>query len=181
MEQLCLRRTPAANKRDPLFRLQPERWLESNVRRSLTALDPHLLPEPVYAQVPAFAASDRALLDLLALDDEGRLAVLELKAEEDPQLALQGLDYWIRVRWHHNQNSDPESGLGDFQRHGYFPAQRLSPAAPRLYLVAPSLRIHPATEIVLRHFSPEVPWTLIALDEHWREHIRPLYRKRHTD
>ena len=182
--ELVARRSPEADKRDPLFRLQPERWLEDNLRRDLTQLDPHLLPAPVYAQVPAFAASDRALLDLLAITQQGRLAVLELKAEEDPQLALQGLDYWVRVRWHHTQppatHNSLHSGLGEFQAHGYFPHQRLSPEPPLLYLVAPALRIHPATEVVLRHLSPQVSWTLIALDERWRQHIRPIYRKRST-
>ena len=180
--ELIARRTatadPSSSQRDPLFRMQPERWLEDNLRRDLTQLDPHLLPAPVYAQVPAFAASDRALLDLLAVTQQGRLAVLELKAEEDPQLALQGLDYWVRVRWHHNQQPRTQAGLGEFQAHGYFPRERLSPEPPLLYLVAPSLRIHPATEIVLRHLSPLVPWTLIALDERWRRHIRPIHRKR---
>ena len=181
VEQLFLRRSPAADKRDPLYRLEPERWLESSLRRDLTQLDPHLLPAPVYAQVPAFQAADRGMLDLLALDATGRLTVLELKAEEDPQLALQGLDYWVRMRWHHAQPADPQTGLGEFQAHSYFPAHRLSHEVPRLFLVAPALRIHPATEIILRHLSPQVPWTLIALDERWRQQIKPVWRKRSTD
>ncbi len=52
---------------------------------------------PVYRQVPAFAASDRGMLDLLAVNRDGRLAVVELKADEDLHMVLQGLDYWIRV------------------------------------------------------------------------------------
>jgi hypothetical protein len=40
------------------------------------------------------------------------------------------------------------------------------------------LRIHPANETVLRYLSPEVEWTLIALDEHWRERRRVVFRKR---
>ena len=183
--ELIARRDPQGDKRDPLYRLQPERWLEDSLRHDLTQLDPHLVPEPVYAQVPAFQAAaggfDRGMLDLLAIDRDGRLAVLELKADEDPQLALQGLDYWLRVRWHHSQPPDPQTGLGEFQAHGYFPAYRLSPAPPRLYLVAPALRIHPATEAILRHLGPRVPWTLIALDERWRRQIKPVWRKRHSD
>jgi hypothetical protein len=45
-------------------------------------------------------------------------------------------------------------------------------------LAAPALRIHPATETVLRYFSPQVEWTLAALDERWREQVRTVYRKR---
>ncbi len=164
---------------DPLFRLQPERWLESLLRANVSALDPHLAPAPVYAQVPAIAgATDRGMLDLLAVTVEHRLAVIEIKAEEDLHFALQGLDYWIRVRDHHLAHVDPATGLGDLQQHGYFPETRLLSEPPVLYLVAPALRIHPATEAVLRHLDARVGWTLIALDERWRTRIQPVWRKR---
>ena len=179
--RLCERRSPAGDKRDPLYRMQPERWLEGQLRRDVSMLDEKLQTDYVYTQVPAFAASDRGMLDLLSVSEDGRLAVIELKADEDPQLALQGLDYWIRVRWHHMQNPDIATGLGEFQRHGYFAGTRLSDQAPRLFLVAPALRVHPATEVVLRHFSKRVEWTLIALDERWREQIKIVWRKRGED
>ena len=179
--RLCERRHAAGDKRDPLFRMQPERWLEGQLRRDLTLLDAHFDPAHVYAQVPAFAAADRGMLDLLSVMDTGQLAVIEIKADEDPQLALQGLDYWVRVRWHHAQAADARTGLGEFQRHGYFPGVALAATPPRLYLVAPALRIHPATEIVLRHISPQVEWTLVALDERWRRQIKVIHRKRSTD
>jgi len=73
---------------------------------------------------------------------------------------------------------DNVTGLGEFQRHGYFGGLRLSPEAPRLYLVAPALRIHPATEVVLRYLSPRVEWTLIGLDERWRAKVKAVWRKR---
>ena len=38
------------------------------------------------------------MLDLLTVDRCGRLLVIELKADEDLHLPLQGLDYWLRVR-----------------------------------------------------------------------------------
>jgi hypothetical protein len=181
--RLFARRTAGENggkpdARDPLYRTQPERWLESILRRDITAIDAHLDPAHVYTQVPAFAASDRGMLDLLSVDRDGRLAVVELKADDDLHLALQGLDYWVRVRWHHQQNPDPTTGLGEFQRHGYFAGVRLSPDPPRLYLVAPALRVHPATEVVLRHLSPRVEWTLLALDERWRQQVKVVWRKR---
>ena len=139
---------------------------------------PRLNPQHVYAQVPAIAgASDRGMLDLLGVTADGRLAVIELKADDDLHFALQGLDYWVRVRHHHLQAPDALTGMGEFQRHGYFRGVELSPLAPRLYLVAPALHIHPATEIVLRYFSPRVEWNLLALDERWRQEIRVVWRK----
>ncbi len=151
-------------------RLQPEP-LESRVI-------PRLDPQHVYAQVPAIAgASDRGLLDLLGVTADGRLAVIELKVDDDLHFALQGLDYWIRVRHHHLQHADTATGMGEFQLHGYFRGVQLSPLEPRLYLVAPSLHIHPATETILRYFSPRVEWNLLALDERWRQQIRVVWRK----
>ena len=121
------------------------------------------------------------MLDLLAVRRDGRLVVMEIKADEDLHLALQALDYWVRVRQHHLSaagkagSSDSNS---DLERFGYFPGRQLRADAPLLYLIAPALRIHPATEVVLRYISPEVDWTLIALDERWREKIRVVFRKR---
>ncbi len=139
---------------------------------------PRLDAQHVYSQVPAIAgASDHGLLDLLGVTADGRLAVIELKVDDDLHFALQGLDYWIRVRHHHLQTADTATGLGEFQRHGYFRGVELSPLPPRLYLVAPSLHIHPATETLLRYFSPRVEWNLLALDERWRQQIRVVWRK----
>ncbi len=184
VKELFARRHADGDRRDPLFRMQPERWLESSLRRNVAPLEAHdtkLRADAVYAQVPAFAAADRGMLDLLTVTEDGRLAVIELKAEEDLHLVLQGLDYWVRVRHHHLQNPDNVTGLGEFQSHGYFGGIVLSPEPPRLFLVAPALRIHPATEVVLRHLSPKVEWTLIAVDERWRKTMKTVWRKRSTD
>jgi hypothetical protein len=141
---------------------------------------PRLDPRHVYAQVPAIAgASDRGLLDLLGVTADGRLAVIELKASEDLHFALQGLDYWVRVRHHHLQpaNGPAPTGPSPLQQHGYFRDVELAPLPPRLYLVAPALHIHPATETVLRYLSPRVEWHLLALDERWRSQVRVVWRK----
>jgi len=177
MGELFARRHAASDKRDALYRMQPEGWLESVLRRNVEPLDEHLQAEHVYTQVPAFAAGDRGMLDLLSVTRDGRLAVIELKADEDLHLALQGLDYWVRVRWHQRE-SDHATGLPEFQRHGYFGGVALSELPPRLYLVAPALRIHPATETVLKYLKPEVDWTLVAIDERWRDEVRVVFRKR---
>jgi hypothetical protein len=157
-------------RHQPLWRLHPERWLESLVVRDISALDEKLDHGCLYSQVPAFSASDRAMLDVLTTTRERRLVVVELKADEDIHLPLQGLDYWSRVQWHHAR--------GEFQRYGYFPERELSPEDPLLFLVAPTLHIHPATDTVLRYISPDIEWTLIGIDERWRDGVRVIFRKR---
>ena len=96
--------------------------------------------------MPAFAGGERGILDLLAVDHAGRLAVVELKASADLHLPLQALDYWIRVKWHLDR--------GEFGRAGYFPGIELRPEPPRLLLVAPSLEFHPTTGDHPRASSP---------------------------
>lgn len=162
-------RIVSGDHRDPLWRMYPERWLESLVFGNVSAIDSRLNSAHVYSQVPAFSAADRAMIDVLTCTLDGRLAVLELKADEDINLPLQGLDYWARVRWHHSR--------GEFTQHGYFPGVQLSDRSPLLFLVAPSLRVHPALDTVLRYFSREIEWTLVGVDERWREGIRVIYRK----
>jgi hypothetical protein len=170
MDRLFASRRPAAAARDALYRLQPERWLESVLRRDLSVLDPLLGSGPVYSQLPAFASASRTLLDLLTVNRHGRLVVLELKADDDLHLPLQALDYWARVRALHRD--------GTLQRQGYFPGSELAAGDPLLVLVAPALHIHPANESVLRHLSPAVPWQLIAVNEPWREQCCVMLRKR---
>jgi hypothetical protein len=148
-------RGPQGARHQPLWRLHPERWLESLVVRDVSVLDERLDTNCLYSQVPAFSASDRAMLDVLTTTRERRLAVVELKADEDIHLPLQGLDYWSRVQWHHAR--------GEFQQ-----------------LVAPTLHIHPTTDTILRYLSPQIDWTLVGIDERWRDGVRTIFRKRAT-
>ncbi len=145
-------RNQGGPKNHALWRMHPERWLESLVVGNIVALDSRLRPEPVYAQVPAFAAADRAMIDILATTREARLAVIELKADEDSR--------------------------GEFAQFGYFPGQEISPQKPLLMLVAPALHVHPTTDTILRYLSPEIDWELLGIDERWREEIRVVFRKK---
>jgi hypothetical protein len=107
---------------------------------------------------------------VLTLTRDGRLAVVELKADEDIHLPLQGLDYWSRVAWHHAR--------GEFQRFGYFPGRELCADKPVLFLVAPALHVHPATDTLLHYISTAVDWVFLGIDERWREGVRVVFRKR---
>jgi hypothetical protein len=166
-------RHPYGPRQHPLFRLHPERWLEQLVVADVRVIDERLESSVLYSQVPAFSAADRAMIDVLTVTREGRLAVVELKADEDIHLPLQGLDYWSRVAWHHSR--------GEFNRFGYFPERELSPDLPLLFLVAPALHVHPATDVLLRYISPEIEWEFAGIDEHWREGVKVVFRKRARD
>ncbi len=129
----------------------------------------------IYQQVPAFAAADRAMLDLLTVTRGGRLAILELKADEDLHFPMQALDYWIRVHWLQQQRD--ANGEGTLGQNGYFPGVPLSLDAPLLYYIVPALHVHPSMDTVLQHLSPAIPWKLIALNEGWRKERKVIFRK----
>lgn len=167
--RLVEQRHALGSRGDPFFRACPERWLESLIIGDVRAIDERLDQRYVYSQVPAFASTDRAMIDVLTSTLDGRLAILELKADEDIHLPLQGLDYWARVRWH-QQN-------GGFLRNGYFAGCELSNAPPLLYLVAPALRTHPSTDTLLRYISPNIDWSVVQIDERWRTGVRVVNRK----
>jgi hypothetical protein len=146
----------------------PELWLESQVRKEVEEIDASLLREPIYGQVPAFAGGERGVLDLLAVDRTGRLAVIELKASSDLHLPMQALDYWARVKWHIER--------GEFAPSGYFPGIQMRPEPPRLLLVAPALEFHPTTETILRYFSPAIDVEHVGLALEWRTKLEVLFR-----
>ena len=181
LRSLFASRHPDGAHTDPLFRMAPERWLESRLRTAMPELLPSLRSDLIYSQVPALSTGDRGMLDLLALDHNARLVILELKANEDLHLPLQALDYWMRVRALNAGLQPAASAAGPvsaFTRSGYFPGLEISALPPRLILAAPALRIHPANETVLRYLSPEIDWELLALAEHWRRELKIVFRKR---
>ena len=116
-EELDRARSPEADRESALYRQYPEAWLESQARAEIETLDASLARGPIYGQVPAFAGGERGIMDLLAVDHHGRLAVVELKASADLHLPMQALDYWIRVKWHLDR--------GEFTAAGYFPGIEL--------------------------------------------------------
>jgi len=167
-EMARLRDSASPDRLNPLYTRRPEGWLESQIREQLDAVDAALEPAPLYGQVVSIAGVDRGIADILAVDFHGRLAVLEIKAEEDIHLPLQALDYWMRIAHHAAQ--------GDFRPRGYFPGTELRTDPPRLLLVAPALCFHPTTETILRFFSSDIPVERIGLALEWRQRVRVLFR-----
>jgi hypothetical protein len=170
LQDLEVHRHPmASDTRHSLFRAQPERWLESIVREDVTRIDAMLDRRFVYAQVFANAGSEHGILDLLTVTQSGRLVIIELKASEHIHLPLQAADYWLRVRRHLES--------GEIARYGYFPGVVLQKASPLVYLVAPSLRFHPATDQLLHCLSPELEMVRVGLAESWRRGLRVVMRQ----
>src|SRR5579863_3748815 len=159
----------ATNTRHALYRAQPERWLETAVRRDVARIDARLDPRFVYTQLFANSATERSILDILTVTSSGRLAIIELKAGEHMHLPLQAAEYWLRISRHLEQ--------GDFQNSGYFPQVELQKAPPLVFLVAPALRFHSTTGALLRHLSSSMEVVQIGLAESWRRGLRVVMRR----
>ena len=143
-----------------------ERSFESAVRRAIDTIDAALLPRPVHSQVLAFAAGDRDLIDLLAVEPSGRLTILELKVAEDIHLPIQALDYWLRIKWHAERN----------ELQHLFPAVPLATVAPKLLLVAPAISFHSSCATVLRYFSSEIEVARVGVNNEWQGAFRVVLR-----
>ncbi len=170
LHQLEVHRNPlATDTRHHLYRAQPERWLESLVREDVTRVDAQLDARFVHTQVFASTGGEHGILDLLTVTRSGRLAIIELKTSEHIHLPLQAADYWLRVRKHLEN--------GDIARYGYFPGMELQRVPPLVYLVAPALRFHPATDDLLRFLSPELEVIRVGLAESWRRGLRVVMRQ----
>jgi len=170
MRDLEIHRSPVAtDSRHALYRAQAERWLESIVREDISRIDAVLDGRFVYSQVFTQAGGEHGILDLLTVTRTGRLAIVELKASEHIHLPVQAADYWLRIRRHLAQ--------GDFTKYGYFPGLQLQTTAPIVYLVAPALRFHPATDTLLRYLTPELEVVRVGLAESWRRGMQVVMRQ----
>jgi len=170
VRELETHRNPlATDVKHRLYRAQAERWFESLVQEDPGRVDPRLDPQHIYSQVPAVSGGERGILDLLGVTRNGRLAIIELKAEEELHLVLQAADYWLRVRRHQERD--------DFRRNGYFQGVELQGLPPRVYLVAPALRFHPANAPLLRYLTREMEVIRVGVQENWRRGLRVSLRQ----
>lgn len=159
-------RTP--DPRHPYYRLREEAWLESLLRRDIQILDAGFDPDFVYSQVPAWRGEERSVIDLLTVDHRGRLAVIEIKASEDAELPMQGLDYWLRV--------EQARLRGEFPRRGLFRGLSLADQPPLLCLVAPQLRFHRSFQLTAQSLAPEIEVWQIGVNSTWRQGVK-IYSK----
>ena len=130
------RNANASDRRHWLYRAAGEAWLESILRRDISKLDPGLIVAPLHAQFRTSHGGPTGArpIDLLALRHDGRLAVIELKVNEDREHVFQGVDYWRRVEAHRRRGHISSAKL--------FGEREISDESPLVYLVAPTLRFH---------------------------------------
>jgi hypothetical protein len=144
----------------------PEQILEGFLRREIQKIDVLLRAEPIYGQLLTLAGADRDLIDLVAVSEVGRLAVLELKVTEDVHLPLQALDYWMRIAWHARQ--------GDLNH--LFAGIPLDARPPRLLLISPAMCFHSTNATVLSYFSGGIEVERIGINEEWRQAVKVVLR-----
>ena len=166
------RSATATDHRHALYRNASEAWLESLLRRDITKLDPGLIIAPLHAQFRTARGGKLGIrpIDMLALRRDGRLVVIELKVAEDREHVLQGADYWRRVEAHRRR--------GHISKAKLFGERRISDEAPLVYLVAPTLRVHPSFRALAHCIAPDIEVYRFDINEDWRVGVRVMRRMR---
>ena len=155
-----------------LYRNAGEAWLESLLRRDITRLDPGLIIAPVHAQFRTGRGGVAGVrpVDLLALRQDGRLVVIELKVSEAREHVLQGADYWQRVEAHRRRGHISHAKL--------FGDRRIKDEPPLIYLVAPTLRVHPSFTTLARTIAADIEIYRFDINDDWRAGVRVMRRMR---
>ena len=166
------------DRRQWLYRAAGEAWLESILRRDISRLDPGLIVAPLHAQFRTShggtnGPSGARPIDLLALRHDGRLAVIELKVNEDREHVFQGVDYWRRVEAHRRRGHISTAKL--------FGERAISDESPLVYLVAPTLRFHPSFTTLARTIAPDIEIYRFDINEDWRAGVHVVRRMTYTD
>jgi hypothetical protein len=171
-ELLEHRSANASDHHHALYRNAAEAWLESLLRRDITRLDPGLIIAPLHAQFRTARGGVLGVrpVDLLALRRDGRLAVIELKVSEAREHVLQGADYWQRVEAHRRR--------GHIARAKLFGNRKIRNESPLVYLVAPTLRVHPAFNALAHSIAPDIEIYRFDINEDWRAGVRVMRRTR---
>lgn len=159
------RRSDTPNKRHELYRLAPEAWLESILRRNIKLLDANLILSPLYNQ---FRASNDKI-DLLAIRRDGRLVIIELKTTPDREMVFQAADYWRKIELQRRK--------GGLKRAKAFGDMEILDKPALVYTVAPALSFHRDYEFFARTLSKEIELWRFELHEGWRENVKVISRR----
>jgi hypothetical protein len=166
------RSATASDHRHAFYRNAAEAWLESLLRKDITKLDPGLIIAPLHAQFRTARGGKLGIrpIDMLALRQDGRLVVIELKVTEDREHVLQGADYWRRVEAHRRRGHIAKAKL--------FGERRIRDESPLVYLVAPTLRVHPSFQTLARCIDNDIEVYRFDINEDWRAGVRVMRRLR---
>lgn len=166
------RAAKAVDHRHALYRIASESWLEALLRRDITKLDPGLIIAPLHAQFRTARGGPAGVrpVDLLALRQDGRLVVIELKVAADREHVLQGADYWRRVEAHRRR--------GHLTRARLFGEKKIREEPPLVYLVAPTLHFHPSFRTLALTIAPDIEIYRFDINEDWRSGVRVMRRMR---
>jgi len=166
------RSAEAPDHRNALYATAAEAWLESMLRRDITRLDPGLIIAPLHAQFRTARGGKLGIrpIDMLALRQDGRLVVIELKVAADREHVLQGADYWRRVEAHRRRGHIAGAKL--------FGDRIIRNETPLVYLVAPTLRVHPSFQTLARCIANDIEIYRFDINEDWRSGVRVMRRIR---
>ncbi|MGH9820170.1 MAG: hypothetical protein ACRD43_08360, partial [Pyrinomonadaceae bacterium] len=156
------------NKRHEFYRVAPEAWLESSLRRNIKLLDANLILSPIYNQ---FRASNDKI-DLLALRKDGRLVIIELKTSPDREMVFQAADYWRKIELQRRRGKLAEADL--------FDGREILDKPAIVYLAAPAWSFHRDYEFFARMLSREIELWRFELHENWRENVKVIARKNYS-
>ncbi len=159
------RTAETASKRHEFYRVSPESWLESILRRNIKLLDANLILAPIYNQFRTVADK----IDLLALRRDGRLVIIEIKASPDRETPFQAADYWRKIEHLRKR--------GELKRAKVFGDLEIIDKPALVYAVAPALSFHRDFEHFARMLSPEIELWRFELHENWREEIKVISRR----
>lgn len=160
------RRPDSPNKRHTFYTSAPEAWLEALLRRNIKRLDANLILSPVYHQFRA----ERDKIDLLALRNDGRLIIIEVKTAQDRGMIFQAADYWRKIELQRRK--------GNLQTTRIFGDSKIADKPAICYLVAPTLAFHPDSEFLAGTVSNEIEIHRFNLTENWRGNLKVLNRQK---
>src|SRR6185436_8212700 len=153
------------NSRHDFYRIAPEAWLESILRRDIRQLDANLILSPIYNQ---FRASNDKI-DLLALRRDGRLVVIELKTQPDREMVFQAADYWRKIELQRRH--------GILEAANLFDGRQIIDKPALVYLAAPAWSFHRDFDYFARCLAPEIELWRFELHESWRSKIKVLAQR----
>jgi hypothetical protein len=156
------------NRRHLYYRHSPEAWLESLLRRNIKLLDQNLELSPVHAQFRAH--NDR--IDLLALRNDGRLVIVELKTSPDREMVFLAADYWRKVEHSRRRGQLRDADL--------FNGREIADRPALIYLAAPAWSFHPDFGRFASMLDSEIELWRFEIHEDWRRELRVIDRRSYS-